>query len=367
MDMNFEGSPESEKLRFPDHPAHYTTTPRQQREKQIRRLKKALAIETAMIAVILLLILLSMAGSAVSGLVGASGRMRKTIVRSGDASSRIAVIPLAGVMYPDGPRGGTTGWILEALEEAENDPLVRAVVLEIESPGGAISSADIIHHRLKKLRESGKTVVAFLGGVAASGGYYVAAPADEIVAMRSTITGSIGVIMQTYRVDELMRKVGVEALTVKTGRMKDIGSPFREITDEERALLQALADEAHGQFVSVIAEGRNMSPERVARIADGRVLSASQAMEAGLVDKIGYLEDAIESAESRAGVPGATVVRYGKMPTLVEVLYGRSGAPDPAAELARILSGMGPAYLAEDVPSALYLWSAGAASSGQLR
>ena len=367
MDMNFEGAPESEKPRFPDHPAHYPTTPRQQREKQIRRLKKALAIETAMIVVILLLILLSMVGSAVSGLVGGPGRMRKSIVRSGDASSRIAVIPVAGVMFPDGPGGGTTGWILEALEEAENDPLVRAVVLEIESPGGAISSADIIHHRLQKLRESGKTVIAFLGGVAASGGYYVAAPADEIVAMRTTITGSIGVIMQTYRVDELMRKIGVEAMTVKTGRMKDIGSPFRELTDEERSLLQALADEAHGQFVSVIVEGRGMSRERVAEIADGRVLSASQAMAAGLVDKIGYLEDAIESAESRAGVPGAMVVRYEKMPTLVEVLYGRSGAPDPAAELARILSGMGPAYLAEDVPSALYLWPSGAASSGPRR
>jgi protease-4 len=367
MGMNFEGAPESEKPRFPDHPAHYPTTPRQQREKENRRLKKALAIETAVIVVILLLLLLSMAGSAVSGLVGAPGRIRKTIVRSGDASSQIAVIPVAGGMFPDGPDGGTTGWILDALEAAGNDPLVRAVVLEIESPGGAISSADIIHHRLLKLRESGKTVVAFLGGVAASGGYYVATPAEEIIAMRTTITGSIGVMMQTYRVDELMRKVGVETLTVKTGRMKDIGSPFRGLTDEERSILQALADEAHGQFVSVIAEGRGMSPERVAEIADGRVLGASQALAAGLVDKIGYLEDAIESAESRAGLPGATIVRYDKMPTLVDVLYGRSGAPDPAAELARILSGMGPAYLAEDVPSALYLWRSGAASSGPSR
>jgi protease-4 len=202
--------------------------------------------------------------------------------------------------------------------------------------------------------------VAFLGGVAASGGYYVAAPADEIVAMPTSITGSIGVIMQGFRVDELMRKVGIDALTVKSGRLKDIGSPFRAPTDEERALLQALADEAYDRFVSVVAEGRGLSRERVLEVADGRIMSASQAMEAGLVDSIGYLEDAFDSAGRKAGVPGATVVRYGRHPTLVDILYGTSRAPDPAAELARILSGMGPAYLARDIPSALYLWRGGA-------
>jgi protease-4 len=295
-----------------------------------------------------------------------SGRVRREVVRPGDPQKRIAVVPVSGVLYSSspGPRAGrgTADWIVRALESATDDPAVRAVVLEVESPGGSITASDVVHRAVEEFkRKGGRKVVALFGTLAASGGYYVSAPADRIVAHPTSITGSIGAILQTFQVDGLLEKVGVRSVTVKSGEHKDMASPFREMSDDERAMLEAIAREAHERFVSVVARGRGMPEEKVRALADGRIFTASQALEAGLVDELGYFEGAVAAAERLAGAQDATVVRYSKPMGILEILSAGSSsrAPDPAAELARMLARLGPAYLAARLPAGGYVWQGG--------
>jgi protease IV len=185
---------------------------------------------------------------------------------------------------------------------AKNDA-VRAVVLRVDSPGGGVAPSQEIYAAILRMRDK-KPIVASLGGVAASGGYYIASACDVIVSNPGTLTGSIGVIMQTGNVTELLKKVGIQGVIVKAGKFKDIGSPFHEMTEEERRLLDGLLENVHTQFIDAVSKGRKLPLEQVRALADGRVYSGEQARELKLVDQLGGLRDAVQLAAERAGISG---------------------------------------------------------------
>ena len=192
---------------------------------------------------------------------------------------------------------------IKQLSELKNNDRVKAVVLRIDSPGGVVGPSQEIYAEVKKLGAKKKVVVS-MGSLAASGGYYIAAPAAIIMANPGTITGSIGVLMKFSNIEGLMSKVGMKAFTLKTGNYKDAGSPTRPMTDQDKAMLQNVIDNAHSQFVKAVADGRKLPLEEIRNIADGRILTGEQALALKLIDKIGTLQDAIEEAGKMAGIKG---------------------------------------------------------------
>jgi protease-4 len=214
---------------------------------------------------------------------------------------RVAIVALEGVIVE-------VDDIVRELKAHRENSTVRAVVVRINSPGGVVGPTQEIHDAVLRLRQAGKPVVASLGAVAASGGYYVAVACDQIYANPGTLTGSIGVIMQLANLEQLMKKVGVDYVVVKAGQFKDLGNPGRAMTPEERRVMQALLDDVHAQFVGAVAEGRKLPREEVVRFADGRIFSGTQARALKMVDALGGLEDAVLAAGKLAGVPGTPVV-----------------------------------------------------------
>jgi len=211
--------------------------------------------------------------------------------------------------------------IIEQLHEFRDNDNIKALVLRIDSPGGGVGPSQEIFDEVK-LVDAVKPVVVSMGSVAASGGYYIAAAAREIIANPGTITGSIGVIMEFANFQELLEKIGLDSVVVKSGTFKDIGSPTREMTTAERDLLQDLIDDVHSQFVASVAEGRHLDEETVRSFADGRIFSGRRAMELGLVDKMGNLEVAIRRAAELAGIEGEPGIVYPpeKKPRLIDLL-----------------------------------------------
>lgn len=217
---------------------------------------------------------------------------------------RIAILPLSGVISEDHR-------VLRELREFRRDGSVKGFVLWVNSPGGEVAPSQSIYRELARVREDGYPVVAVVGSVGASGAYYAALGADSILVMPGSLIGSIGVIMEFANVQELLDKVGLRFEVVKSAAHKDLGSPFREITEEERALLQTVVDDVYEQFLGAIAESRDLSLDSVRKIADGRLLSGQLAIEYGLVDGEGTLVDAIAMAGNMAGLgpEPRTVVR----------------------------------------------------------
>ncbi len=182
---------------------------------------------------------------------------------------------------------------------------VKAIVLRIDSPGGGVVPSQEIHDAVRRVRtKNNKAVIASMGSVAASGGYYIAAATDRILANPGTLTGSIGVIMETANLEGLLKKIGVESVVIKAGQHKDLGSPFRQMSDEERRLLQAVMDDVHQQFIEAVAEGRSLEVGEVTPLADGRLFTGRQAKEFKLVDELGDLDDAIKLAADLGGIEG---------------------------------------------------------------
>ena len=211
---------------------------------------------------------------------------------------RIALIRVEGIILD------SQSTVTELKRFAEN-PSVKAIVLRIDSPGGGVVPSQEIYDAVQRVRnKNNKAVIASMGTVAASGGYYIAAATDRIIANPGTLTGSIGVIMETANVEGLLKKIGVEGIVVKSGKFKDVGSPLRKMTDEEQALLQSVMDDVHKQFIDAVAEGRAMEVATVQALADGRIFTGRQAKEAKLVDELGNLEDAIQLAADLAGIEG---------------------------------------------------------------
>lgn len=200
--------------------------------------------------------------------------------------------------------------IVDQIDRMQRDSSVRAVVLRLDSPGGGVAASQEIYEAVRKLHEDGKPVVASMGGVAASGAYYVACAADSIVANPGTLTGSIGVIMSFPNTEELFRKVGLKFEVIKTGKFKDVGSMWRPMTDDERKLLQDVLGNVYDQFIDAVSEGRSLNREDILPYADGRIFTGDQALDYGFVDRLGDLDDAVRMAGKMAGIEGRpTVVR----------------------------------------------------------
>jgi len=210
---------------------------------------------------------------------------------------RVALVEVEGIILDADD-------VVRQLKEHLENSAVKAVVVRINSPGGVVAPTQEIYDALGRLRDEGKPVVASLGSVAASGGYYIASAADQIVANPGTLTGSIGVIMQLTNLEGLFKKVGLRYEIVKSGKYKDIGSFSRPMTNEERAILQSLMDDVHDQFVEAVANGRGLDRTVVLSLADGRIFSGRQAKELNLVDELGGREEAIQAAASLAGITG---------------------------------------------------------------
>lgn len=232
---------------------------------------------------------------------------------------KIALIYVDGVIM--GGRGQTnvlseTGGadaLMKELREAREDEAVRCVVLRINSPGGSAPASQEVAEEIKRIRQAGKPVVSSMGDVAASGGYWLAAVTDKIYANPATLTGSIGVYIPYTNWEELMQKVGIRSEKIKSGPHKDILSPDRSITVEERAIIQLMVDDLYEQFIAVVAEGRRMDKERVRQLADGRIYTGNQAKALGLVDELGNLYDALDGAKQLAGIHGkAPIKEYGR-------------------------------------------------------
>jgi protease-4 len=237
-----------------------------------------------------------------------------------DFSDKVAVIEIKGVILDPTE-------VNDALREYAKRDDVKAIVLRIDSPGGAVGPSQEIYREVMRIRST-KKVVASMGSVAASGGYYIAAAADKIFANPGTITGSIGVIIEFMNTEELFKKIGVKGTTIKSGRFKDTGSPLREMTEADKKLLGDVVGDIHSQFVTAVAQGRNMKYEEVAVIADGRIFSGAQAMKLGLVDQLGSLDDAIAEVARLAGIEEKHSVIYPvkKHGLLKELLTGEAGS-----------------------------------------
>jgi protease-4 len=215
---------------------------------------------------------------------------------------KIAVVEIRGVILDPQP-------VIEKLIKFRKNEKIKAIVLRVDSPGGAVGPAQEIHAEVKKVQRQKKVLVS-IGSTAASGGYYIACAADQILANPGSITGSIGVIVESMNVEELLHKIGLRATVIKSGKHKDIGSPVRQMTEEEKKLLQGVLDSVHEQFIRAVAEGRKLPLEKIRPLADGRIFTGDQAKTLGLVDELGTLEDTIAKAAKMAGIKGEPEVIY---------------------------------------------------------
>jgi protease-4 len=275
----------------------------------------------------------------------------ETLLREGPADSKIVLINIQGVMYEEQADN-----VYQQLRQARGDRSVKGIVVRVDSPGGTISASDQIYQEIRKYRQDkGKPVVAFMQGIAASGGYYASVACDEIVAEPTAITGSIGVITGHFVFQELLEnKLGILPVFLTMGEKKDWPSSFHPPTDQElQYIRERLLKPAYDRFVQVVEEGRQkvLPPDRVRQLADGSIYVAPQAMDVGLIDQVGYLDDAVDLVTSRAGLEKARVVEYRRPFSLLSILNAKTNASVFKFDRT-MLYELG-------TPEVLYLWSAG--------
>ncbi len=278
------------------------------------------------------------------------------------ARDKIALIDVTGVIMnaptPQllGEGEHAVSYLLEQLAMARRDPKVRAVILRINSPGGSVVASELMYDEIRHFREAGKPVVAVMMDVAASGGYYIACACDEIVAQPSTVTGSIGVVMQLVDLSGTMEMIGIRSNAITSGDFKDAGSPFRALRDDERKLFQGIVDDMYGRFVKVVAEGRpNLDEAAVRELADGRVFTATQALEHGLIDRITIFREAIKQIRERIGAKRVQLVTYRRR-TDYRPNYYALGPPNPPQQVNLIQLDV---PLMSSAPRFMYLWAPG--------
>jgi len=319
------------------------------------------ARRTPMLAALLLLSGCILYAPVDLGSLGSAGKLVETVVM-GESGPKIAMIDVSGVISDEPDRDGLRfaerpGMVVEvrnALDRAAEDEEVVGVLLRINTPGGSVSASDTLHHEIEVFRTDGaRPVVAFLNGLATSGGYYVAMASDRVIAHPASVTGSIGVVMPGLSLEGLMEKYGVTDQTLKSGPFKDSGSMFRDMNPEERAQLQGVIDDLFVRFQDVVVKGRPaLSREKIAALSDGRVYSAKQALDSGLVDQLGYLEDAVAELEKRAGITKSRVIVYHRANQTKENIYSR--APNISVQVTDV--NLLPIRRSALSPGFYYLW-----------
>jgi protease-4 len=277
-------------------------------------------------------------------------KLREVVLLPSDAREKVLMIDIDGTISSALETGflsrekSVVARVFERLERAAADPWVKAVVLRLDTPGGEVTASDIIYHEILRFKErTGRPVVGLMMSVAASGGYYIASACDSIVAHPSTLTGSIGVISIFPSVEALMAKVGVKVNVIKSGPSKDSGSPFRDMTEEDKKIFQGIIDEYYEGFLAVVARGRKgrIAAAELRTIADGRVYTAPQALKLGLIDAIGYFDDAFGQARDLASLKSAKLVSYTYFPkTKTNIYAGRLGDLSPLdVKVAETIAG----------------------------
>lgn len=293
-------------------------------------------------------------------------RLRESVVRAdpGWVTDKVALIDVEGIILNDRNGPIWSNWenpvslFSEKLDAAGCDPRVKAVVLRINSPGGTVQATEAMYERLKRFgKQTGKPVIACITDVGASGGYYLACGAQRIICQSSSITGSVGVVIQTVNFTGTMKMLGIKADAITSGKLKAMGSPLKDLTDEERRIFQAMVNEFYERFVEVVAEARSeLTAGKVRPLADGRVFTGRQAVRNGLADRLGYVADAVDEAKKAAGVKKAKVVMYHRPLGYRANVYSAVPAYAPATQINLINLQMNELSLLRR-PSFLYLWS----------
>ena len=299
-------------------PPQYPYAPRPVPIPPPRRRLSALTIILIIACGFLLLIVFGMAASRSASIAfggNRSGKLQEKVIikGEGDDPGKIVVVSIDGVIDGMGSHISGEGMVLKVakqLRQAAEDDKVRAVLLQMDSPGGGLTASDIIRNEILRLQSEGKKVVVCVGNLAASGGLYISSPADYIIANPTALVGSIGVIMTRFQMDDLLRKLGIKYDPIKSTDMKDIGSPFRDLTQEERKYFTDLIDEFNDRFISIVSEGRNIDIAKVRKLANGKIYTAEQALEYKLIDEIGYFDKALEKATELAGLEEPYVIKY---------------------------------------------------------
>ncbi len=283
------------------------------------------------------------------------------VVIEGTGTDKITIIPVKGIITAQPSKKlfyetpSVVISVKKQLERARGDNDVKAVILEIDSPGGGITASDIIYKEILDFKEkTNKKIIVSMQDIAASGAYYISAHADKIMSHPTTVTGSIGVIMPLINISNLVGKYGIEDTSIKSGDMKDIGSPLKKMSNEEREVLHNIVDEMYTRFLKIISEGRNMKIEDVRKLADGRIYTGRQALDNGLVDQLGYIEDAITVAKEMAGLKEAKIIKYKKTFTLAEIF---SGTMNNLFGDRIINIGINASVTEDDFPRFMYLWT----------
>ena len=292
--------------------------------------------------------------------------MSETVIQTDPGffvTDKIAIVDVEGLLMNQAQtsllssRDNPVSEFIEKLDKAQGDPAVKAVILRINSPGGAVTAADIMYHRVMEFKHARAVpVIAIIEDVGASGGYYIACSAGTIMAHPTSITGSIGVIVQTFSLAGTLDKLGITADAVKSGKFKDMGSPLKALNADDRKLIQDTVDEFYKGFVKIVATGRGprLSEDKVKVLADGRVYTGEQAKANGLIDDIGYMDDAIKLAKAQAHTSKAKVVMYHRPWGYSENAYSRQGNVAPQVNLVNINM---PGLMSLSQPQFMYLWT----------
>jgi len=280
------------------------------------------------------------------------------------ARTKIALIDVSGILRNAPQRGllsqgeHPVSLFLEQLDKARRDSSVKAVILRINSPGGSVVASELMHNEIMHFKKSKKPIMAVMMDVAASGGYYIACACDEIVAQPSTITGSIGVIMQLLNVAGTMKMIGVKSDAVTSGAFKAGGSPLKELQPEEREVFQRIVNDMYDRFIDVVVDGRpDLDEETIRRLADGRIYTAGQAAEAGLIDRIQTLREAVESIKKRIGASSVRLVTYHRPESYRPNYY--ASAPNPTTNQINLLNVDFSGWPGLTAPEFMYLWAPG--------
>ena len=289
----------------------------------------------------------------------------KEKVLEGEGEAKILLMDISGIISEKKESKGLgssqkislVARIKEELQKAEGDSSIAGVIIKINSPGGSVTATDIIYHELMQYRkQAGVRIIACLTGTATSGGYYVASAADEIIAHPTSVTGSIGVIAMKFNVEKFLSKIGIQEETIKSGEKKDIWSPFRPSTPEEKDIIQTIINTLHERFVKVVFAGRKplLSREEIAKLADGRIFTADQALEVKLIDRVGYLDDVVEEMKKSLNLKEARLITYNRPGSYTGTIY--SGLPAISHQEINLVAINGDGLSSISGVQFMYLW-----------